>query len=101
MTVDIINSDVKDYMNGSFVIDFYAEWCQPCKNMEPLLEKIAKDHEHLVIGKCNIEENDDLIEEYGIRNIPTLVFIKDGKVVDRFTGTKTLDQLTEKVNLIL
>ena len=92
MTVDIINSDIKDYESGALVLDFYADWCQPCKNLAPILNKVSNDYEHVVIGKCNVDDNDELIDKYKIKNIPTLIFIKDGEVIDKLIGSKTSEQ---------
>lgn len=101
MIVEIVDSKIDNYMaSGPFVIDFYADWCQPCKNISPYLEKLADEH-NLTVGKCNIEENDNLIDEYEVRNIPTLIFIRDGKVVDKMTGFKSPDQLNDKIKCLL
>lgn len=101
MTVDIINSDIKDYESGALVLDFYADWCQPCKNLAPILNKVSNDYEHVVIGKCNVDDNDELIDKYKIKNIPTLIFIKDGEVIDKLIGSKTSEQINEKFKQIV
>ena len=101
MTVDIINSDIKDYESGALVLDFYADWCQPCNNLAPILDKVSNDYEHVVIGKCNVDDNDELIDKYKIKNIPTLIFIKDGEVIDKLTGSKTSEQINEKFKQIV
>lgn len=101
MTVDIINSDIKDYKSGALVLDFYADWCQPCKNLAPILDKVSNNYEHVVIGKCNVDDNDELIDKYKIKNIPTLIFIKDGEVIDKLTGSKTSEQINEKFKQIV
>ena len=101
MTVDIINSDIKDYESGVLVLDFYADWCQPCKNLAPILDKVSNSYEHVVIGKCNVDDNDELIDKYKIKNIPTLIFIKDGEVIDKLIGSKTSEQINEKFKQIV
>ena len=78
---EVIKSDIP------VMIDFYAEWCGPCRMMSPVVEKFAKEYENKVkIGKVNVDEQVSLAMRYGIQSIPSFVFIKDGKVVDRVTG---------------
>lgn len=101
MTVDIINSDIRDYESGALVLDFYADWCQPCKNLAPILDKVSNEYEHVVVGKCNVDDNDELIDKYKIKNIPTLIFIKDGEVIDKLIGSKTSEQINEKFKQIV
>lgn len=69
------------------LIDFYAEWCGPCRMMAPVVDQLASDYEGRVkIGKINVDEESDLAARFGIQSIPSFIFIKDGKVVDRVTG---------------
>ena len=78
---EVIKSDIP------VMIDFYAEWCGPCRMMSPVVEKLAKEYENKVkIGKVNVDEQVSLAMRYGIQSIPSFVFIKDGKVVDKVTG---------------
>ena len=78
---EVIKSDIP------VMIDFYAEWCGPCRMMSPVVEKLAKEYENKVkIGKVNVDEQVSLAMKYGIQSIPSFVFIKDGKVVDKVTG---------------
>ena len=78
---EVIKSDIP------VMIDFYAEWCGPCRMMSPVVEKLAKEYENKVkIGKVNVDEQVSLAMRYGIQSIPSFVFIKDGKVVDKITG---------------
>ncbi|MBQ1295392.1 MAG: thioredoxin, partial [Clostridiales bacterium] len=80
-TDEVIKSDVP------VMIDFYAEWCGPCRMMSPVVEEFAKDFEGRVkIGKINVDEESELAMRFGVQSIPSFVFIKDGKVVDRVTG---------------
>ena len=68
-------------------MDFWAPWCGPCKMVGPVIEELAKDYEgKVIIGKCDVDENSDLPGEFGIRNIPTVLFFKDGEVVDKQVG---------------
>jgi len=80
------------------VIDFWAEWCGPCRMMAPIVDELAAEYEgKAVIGKCDVEENDDITIKYGVRNIPTIIFLKGGEVVDKQVGACSKDALKEKI----
>jgi thioredoxin 1 len=80
------------------LVDFWAEWCQPCKMVAPILDKIANDQEgRLKIAKVDIEENLALASEYGIRNIPTMILFKDGRPVETLLGFMPERRILEKV----
>jgi len=84
------------------VIDFWAPWCGPCRSVAPIIEELATTYEgRVIIGKYNVDEDSDLGVEYGIRNIPTLLFFKDGQMVDKHVGTITHDALTAKIESLL
>ena len=82
------------------IVDFYASWCGPCIMLEPILEEVSKKYEgRVTIGKLNIEENPQTLQKMGVRNIPTLVFMKSGQEVDRIVGAPTaanLESVIEK-----
>ena len=81
------------------VIDFWAEWCGPCKKISPIVDELATEYEGKVdIYKCDVDENSEVCEKFGIRNIPTLIFLKNGEVVDRHVGSATKSQLAEKID---
>ena len=66
------------------VIDFWAEWCGPCRMISPIIDELAGEYEgRAVIGKCDVDNNDDIVGKFMVRNIPTIVFIKGGQVVDK------------------
>ena len=72
------------------VLDFWAEWCQPCKMLAPTIEEIAGEYEDTVkVGKLNVDDNPHTATKYGIRGIPTLLFFKGGQVVQQVTGVKS------------
>ena len=72
------------------MLDFWAEWCQPCKMLAPTVEELAGEFEgQLLVGKLNVDDNPNTATNYGIRGIPTLLFIKDGQVVQQLVGVKS------------
>ena len=84
------------------VIDFWAEWCIPCKKIAPIIDELAEQYEGRVkIGKYNVEESSDVATEFGIRSIPTILFFRDGKLVDKNVGSISKSNLEEKINALL
>ena len=68
------------------LVDFYADWCEPCKVFSPILEDVADDYDYVKVVKVNVDEEIELAQKYGIISLPTLLVVKNGKVVDRSTG---------------
>ena len=84
------------------LIDFWATWCGPCKRLGPIIEEIAAEYEgKAIVGKCDIEENDDLTGQFGIMSVPTVVFLKDGKEVDRIVGLAMKNVYQDKLNALI
>lgn len=80
------------------VIDFWAEWCGPCRMITPIIEELAAEYaDQANIGKCDVDSNDEIATEYAIRNIPTIIFVKGGKVVDKQVGATTKAALADKI----
>ena len=80
------------------IIDFYADWCGPCKMMSPIIDEIAGElQEKAKVGKINVDENQDLAMEYGIMSIPTLIIFKQGKEVKRLLGVRSKSELLEEL----
>lgn len=81
------------------VVDFWAAWCGPCKMIAPLLDEIARElPDKVKIVKVNVETEPQIAQQYGIYNIPTLLFFKDGKVIEQVVGTAAKKVLVEKIN---
>ena len=81
------------------VVDFWAEWCGPCRMVGPVVEEIGKEYEgKAVVGKLNVDNNAQISMKYGIRSIPTILFFKNGEVVDRSVGAVPKAQLTQKLD---
>ena len=70
------------------LLDFYAEWCGPCRMVSPIIDEIAKERDDIVVGKVNVDEEEELAGKFGVFSIPTLVVIKDGKIVSQESGAK-------------
>jgi thioredoxin 1 len=84
------------------VVDFWAEWCGPCRMVGPIVETLAEQYDgKVIIGKLNVDDNPDVCEKYGIRNIPTILFFKNGEIVDKQVGAVQKDVLIAKVEGLL
>ena len=104
MEVKITNENFETLKNGELplVVDFWATWCGPCRMIAPIVEELAKEYDgRLNVGKCDVEECEDIAAEYGIRNIPTLLFFKGGEVVDKRVGAVSKQKLDEKFQSLL
>ena len=104
MEVTITTENFESYKNGELplVVDLWATWCCPCRQIAPIVSELAEEFDgKLVVGKCDVEENDDIAMEFGVRNIPTILFFKDGQLVDKFVGAANKSTLKEKFESLL
>lgn len=80
------------------IVDFYADWCGPCRMMSPVIDEIAEEKADIIkVGKVNVDENQDLAMEYGVMSIPTIVLIKNGKVDKTFVGVRSKSEILETI----
>ena len=83
----------------TILIDFYADWCGPCKMMSPVIDEIAEEMKETVkVGKINVDENQDLAMEYGVMSIPTIVVLKNGEVQKTFVGVTDKEEIKQALN---
>ena len=104
MALQIDSDNLKELLAGEkpVVLDFWATWCAPCRMISPIIEELAQQFEgQVVIGKVDVEENEDLAVEYGVRNVPTILFIKNGEVVDKQVGAASKSAFEEKIKALL
>ncbi len=83
------------------LVDFFAEWCPPCQAMKPILEEISENFKEIKVGKVDIEKSPNLAETYQIISIPTLIFFKDGEIIERITGFLPFDDLSQRIKNLL
>ncbi|MCL2130857.1 MAG: thioredoxin [Lentimicrobiaceae bacterium] len=104
MAVEITDSNWESLVAGDkpVVMDFWAEWCGPCRMIAPFVDEAAEEYEEkVVVGKVNIDNNPVITAHFGIRNIPTLLFMKNGDLVDKHVGALRKPDLIEKIDKLL
>lgn len=96
MSVININKENLELLKNSekpVLIDFYADWCGPCRMVSPIIDEIAEEREDIVVGKVNVDLEQELAGEFGVFSIPTLVVMKEGKIVNQATGARPKAQI--------
>ena len=104
MEVTITSENFESLKNGDqpLVVDFWATWCGPCRMVGPVISELAQEYDgRIVVGKCDVEENEDIAMEYNIRNIPTILFFKGAQVVDKIVGAQSKARIQEKFDALL
>ena len=105
MAVTVTDNNFRELVLKSdkpVLLDFWAEWCAPCRMIAPFVEQLATEYEgKALVGKVNIEQSPDITEAYGIRNIPTVVYFKEGLMVDKHVGAASKNVLAGKLNALL
>ncbi len=105
MAVEITDANFEEVVMKSdkpVVVDFWAAWCGPCRMIGPIIEELAKDYEgKAIVGKVNVDENPGVAGQFGIRSIPTVIFVKNGEVADKSVGAVPKDTLKAKLDALL
>jgi thioredoxin 1 len=101
MAVELTDANFEEVIKTDkpVLVDFWAEWCGPCRMVGPIVEELSKDYEgRAIIGKVNVDHNPGISSKYGIRNIPTILFFKNGEVVDKSVGAVPKNVLAQKID---
>ena len=88
---EVLNSD------KPVLVDFYADWCGPCKMMAPVVDQIAEENDDIKVGKINVDDEQDLAAKYGVMSIPTIGFFKNGDIVEKSVGAKPKSELLKMI----
>jgi thioredoxin 1 len=105
MELEVNDSNFDDVVIKSdkpVLVDFWAEWCGPCRMIAPIIEEISKEYlEKALVVKCDVDSSPGVAAKYGIRNIPTILFFKDGKIADKQVGAVPKNSFVNKLNALI
>lgn len=104
MALAVTDTNFDELVNSGkpMILDFWAEWCGPCRMVGPIIDELAEMYtDRIIVGKMDVDSNDTVVGQFGIRNIPTVLFFKDGKVVDKVVGATSKDKFVEKADELL
>lgn len=104
MALEFTDSNIKEYIESGkpVVVDLWAEWCGPCRLIGPIIEELAVEYEDkVIVGKLNVDENSDTPNEFGVRNIPTVLFFKNGELADKLVGAAAKSKFVDKIETLL
>ena len=104
MALQVTDANFDELVNSGkpMVLDFWAEWCGPCRMVGPIVDELATEYEgKVIIGKIDVDNNDDVVSQFGISNIPTILFFKDGVVVDKQVGAAPKATFVAKIDALL
>jgi thioredoxin 1 len=99
MALEVTDDNLEEVLESEItVLDFWAGWCGPCRMVGPVIDQLAEENPEVPVGKVNVDENPRAAAEFGIRNIPAVLFFKDGKVVDRLLGAQSKGAYQSKID---
>lgn len=105
MALEVTDSNFEEQIlkaDKPALVDFWAEWCGPCRMITPIVDELSEELDgKAIISKVNVDNNPEICSKYGIRNIPTILFFKDGEVVDKQVGATQKNVLLDKINALL
>ena len=88
--IHVTKENFEEIKNGTkpVLLDFYADWCGPCRMVAPIIEEIGNERDDIVVGKINVDEQEELAQQFGVMSIPTLVVLKNGEITNQVTGSR-------------
>ena len=104
MALELTAANFEETINSGkpVMVDFWAAWCGPCRMVGPLVDELSNEYaENALVGKVDVDSNQDIAAKYGVRNIPTILFFKNGEVVDKSVGAVPKAQLSEKLDALV